>query len=243
MLGLTSKTCSTAGRCLHIPRQHPRALCSRRGRLTIKAVGWDPEGILAQPRGGHIQRRTLQKQIAEDKELQEQMDKKEAEMREELQRKRDARSEPKTNDEIINYFLDTEAKEMHYEIARCRPLLSPDFFSHLQTKISEERFNKVVNEDLLAELEAVKQFLEQGTKDFDARSQQLVAPLDRMKKLLMAQDKKAMLLEMAGNNEIDQPLLDLLQQNIEAAQAAGQEDPAKFMQKIRDAAQRYLISK
>lgn len=100
-----------------------------------------------------------------------------------------------------------------------------------------------MNEDLLAELEAVKQFLEQGTKDFDARSQQLVAPLDRMKKLLMAQDKKAMLLEMAGNNEIDQPLLDLLQQNIEAAQAAGQEDPAKFMQKIRDAAQRYLISK
>ena len=49
----------------------------------------DPEGILAQPRGGHIQRRTLQKQIAEDKELQEQVDKKEAEMREELQRKRD----------------------------------------------------------------------------------------------------------------------------------------------------------
>lgn len=48
-----------------------------------------------------------------------------------------ARSEPKTNDEIINYFLDTEAKEMHYEIARCRPLLSPDFFSHLQTKICE----------------------------------------------------------------------------------------------------------
>ena len=100
-----------------------------------------------------------------------------------------------------------------------------------------------MNEDLLAELEAVKQFLEQGTKDFDARSQQLVAPLDRMKKLLMAQDKKGMLLEMAGNNEIDQPLLDLLQQNIEAAKAAGQEDPAMFMQKIRDAAQRFMISK
>ena len=123
MLGLTSKTCSTAGWCLHIPRQHPRALYSRRGRLTTKAVGWvgagsetherssapaaaqtkfiaqdassamlplqDPEGILAQPRGGHIQRRTLQKQIAEDKELQAQVDKKEMEMREELQRKRD----------------------------------------------------------------------------------------------------------------------------------------------------------
>jgi hypothetical protein len=29
----------------------------------------DPEGILAAPKGGHIQRRSLQKQIAQDKEL------------------------------------------------------------------------------------------------------------------------------------------------------------------------------
>jgi hypothetical protein len=36
----------------------------------------------------------------------------------------------------------------------------------------------------------------------------------------------------AGNNEIDQPLLDLLQQNIAAAKAADQEKPAEFMQKV-----------
>ena len=37
----------------------------------------------------------------------------------------------------------------------------------------------------------------------------------------------------AGNNEIDQPLLDLLQQNIAAAKAANQEKPAEFMEKVR----------
>ncbi len=46
----------------------------------------------------------------------------------------------------------------------------------------------------------------------------------------------------AGNNEIDQPLLDLLQQNIDAAKASGQEKPAEFMEKVRDAAKRYMIT-
>lgn len=41
-----------------------------------------------------------------------------------------------------------------------------------------------------------------------------------------------MLLSTAGNNEIDQALLDLLQQNIAAAKAANQEKPAEFMQKV-----------
>jgi hypothetical protein len=45
----------------------------------------------------------------------------------------------------------------------------------------------------------------------------------------------------AGENQIDQPLLDLLQQNIDAAHAAGQADPAMFMEKIRDAARKFLI--
>lgn len=38
----------------------------------------------------------------------------------------------------------------------------------------------------------------------------------------------------AGDNEIDQPLLDLLQQNIAAAKAANQEKPAEFMQKVHE---------
>ena len=50
-----------------------------------------------------------------------------------------------------------------------------------------------------------------------------------------------MVLSNAGDNEIDEGLLKLLQQNIEAARAAGQEQPALFMEKIRDAAKRFML--
>lgn len=46
----------------------------------------------------------------------------------------------------------------------------------------------------------------------------------------------------AAANEIDQPMLDLLKQNIAAATASGQEKPAEFMQKVHDAARKYLIT-
>lgn len=46
----------------------------------------------------------------------------------------------------------------------------------------------------------------------------------------------------AARNEIDQTMLDLLIQNIEAAKAEGQDKPAEFMQKIHDAARKYLIT-
>ena len=44
----------------------------------------DPEGILAAPKGGHIQRRFLQKQIAEDKELAEKVEQAKQVARQEL---------------------------------------------------------------------------------------------------------------------------------------------------------------
>ena len=46
-------------------------------------------------------------------------------------------------------------------------------------------------------------------------------PQERLKKLLESKDKKAMILEMAGNNEIDEDLLDLLKTNQANAQVAG----------------------
>ena len=48
---------------------------------------------------------------------------------------------------------------------------------------------------------------------------------------------------IAELNEIDEPLLNLLKQNADAARAAGQVEPAQFMEKIRDAAQKFLIKK
>lgn len=46
---------------------------------------------------------------------------------------------------------------------------------------------------------------------------------------------------IAESNQIDEPLLNLLQQNADAARAAGQPEPAEFMEKIRDAARKFLI--
>ena len=46
----------------------------------------------------------------------------------------------------------------------------------------------------------------------------------------------------AGNNEIDNGLLDLLQENIDAAKAVGQPEPAQFMEKVRDAAKKFVMS-
>lgn len=44
-------------------------------------------------------------------------------------------------------------------------------------------------------------------------------------------------------NEIDAALLDLLLQNIEAARTAGQEEPAQFMEKVRQAAMKFAVTK
>ncbi len=48
--------------------------------------------------------------------------------------------------------------------------------------------------------------------------------------------------EMAAANEIDQALVDLLQQNIDAARAAEQTAPADFMEKVKVAVAKYLVT-
>ena len=134
----------------------------------------DPEGILATPKGGHISRRTFQKQLAEDKTLLEQVEKEREAAREELQARRDvsacpqyrgsacalpqhmpqpgtvmylltydadssssvqARKQPQSHAELVEYLLCTEQLEMEYETARCRPLMTQDFFGFLQEDI------------------------------------------------------------------------------------------------------------
>lgn len=52
----------------------------------------DPEGILAAPKAGHIARRMVQKQAAENEELKQQMEKAREEARQELTQKREVRS-------------------------------------------------------------------------------------------------------------------------------------------------------
>jgi hypothetical protein len=42
---------------------------------------------------------------------------------------------PEQLEELVEFFLDTEAPEMEFEVARCRPRLTPDFFAHLDKRI------------------------------------------------------------------------------------------------------------
>jgi len=50
-----------------------------------------------------------------------------------------ARKQPASHAELVEYFLDTEGEEMNFEVARCRPMITEDFMTHLSTAISERR--------------------------------------------------------------------------------------------------------
>ena len=47
---------------------------------------------------------------------------------------------------------------------------------------------------------------------------------------------------VVGDGEVDRALMDLLQQNIDAATAAGQAQAAEFMTKIRTAAMKFVMT-
>lgn len=104
----------------------------------------------------------------------------------------------------------------------------------------------------------LQQYVEEALAALDAVTKTMTAPADRLRRLLTAKDKAAMLYEMAGtcrvaavvsathacagNNEIDQPLIELLDQNIAGASMASNEDAVKFLTKIRDAARKFVLT-
>ena len=63
---------------------------------------------------------------------------------------------------------------------------------------AEQRFASPLNENRLAELESLREFLKETVALLDSRTKQIAAPAERLKALLMSKDKKAMILEMAG---------------------------------------------
>ena len=145
-------------------------------------------------------------------------------------------------EKLADFFLETEATDMEFEVSRCRPLLTPELFAYLTRTIGVERLAAAPDEDRLAELEALRDYLGAAVAAVDAATTAIAAPADRLKKLLEAPDKKAALQSMAAAGEIDQPLFDLLLQNIEGATAAKQDKAAEFMTKILVAARRYAVS-
>ena len=105
-----------------------------------------------------------------------------------------------------------------------------------------ERFSPAPDEERLAELEGLREFLTAAVAAVDEATRAVAAAPARLKKLLTSSDKKATLLEMAGAGEIDAALMDLLEQNIAGAEAAGQTEVAEFMNKVRQAVGKYLIT-
>lgn len=63
---------------------------------------------------------------------------------------------------------------------------------------AEQRFANPPNEARLAELESLRDFLKETLSLLDRRTQEIAAPAERLKALLMSKDKKAAILEMAG---------------------------------------------
>ena len=61
---------------------------------------------------------------------------------------------------------------------------------------------------------------------------QISDPIDRMKRILQADDKRATIQEMAKNNEIDKSLIVLIRENSYSAQRSGNTDVSKFLEKV-----------
>lgn len=76
----------------------------------------------------------------------------------------------------------------------------------------------------------------------DKAIQSTTSAIERMKRLLAAKDKKQTILDMASANEIDQGLLDLMMQNAQAARLAGQDDAAAFIEKVAQAAGKFMVT-
>lgn len=212
-------------------------------RLRISCIGWDPEGILGPPQTGHIARLEFKRQLEKDSEAREAF---ERQVREETERRRALRQSrviPDTSAELVEYFLDTEAQEIEYEIARLRPRLDQEFFSHLQFEIRQLRFavSKTQDiEDRLIELEALQKALQEGTEAYDKMQSDLITARKSLTKIVTSKDVKGTLLEMIEKNEINRSLLTLIDENIANAQRANQEQAAAFMQKVRAAVLKYM---
>jgi hypothetical protein len=80
-----------------------------------------------------------------------------------------------------------------------RPSSPAVFIIHIS--FTQERFAAKPDEERLVELETLRQYLEEARDAVDAAVASNISAVERMKKLLTAQDKKAMILEMAEVRE------------------------------------------
>lgn len=90
-------------------------------------------------------------------------------------------------------------------------------------------------------LEILTAFSQGTSKAVDEVAKHTTDAVERFKKLVMSKDKKATILEMVAQNEIDQGLMDLMAQNVRKAEDAKETKKAEFMEKLRKACEKYII--
>ena len=202
-------------------------------------ISYDPEGLFPEvdevAASMLIDKKLKQQEIDLEKKEREAAQEEYDKAREELEAAREARTQPTTHAELVAYFFDTEMQEMEYEIVKQRPLLTDDFFAFLiERKDAEE------DEEERGKLEALYKVTSEFVGFVDQTTRAMLSPLERLKKLLEAPDKRAMILEMVDKDELDLNLMALLKTNINTARQGGQEDAALFMEKIYAAAAKFV---
>ncbi|XP_065857989.1 uncharacterized protein [Euphorbia lathyris] len=235
-LTLGIATCATVTFRL---RTVPRTSSSTR----ISCVGWDPEGILGPPQSGHIARREFQRRLEHDSDARDAFEKQVREEKERRQTLRMSRVIPDTPGELIEYFLDTEAQDIEFEIARLRPRLNEEFFAQLKFELGQLRFavaKTEAMEDRVIELETLQKALQEGSEAYDKMQTDLLKAKNSLTKILSSKDVKATLLEMVEQNELNRSFLTLLDENIASANQSNQKEASAFMEKLRTAVLKYM---
>lgn len=204
---------------------------------------WDPEGVLGAPQTGHIARLEFKRRLEQDAAAREEFERQVREERERRRVLRESRVIPDTVEELVEFFLDTEAQEIEFEIARLRPRLNKEFFDHLQVEVGKLRFSMTKTqevEDRLIELEALQKALQEATEAYDKMQADIVATKKNLTEILTSKDVKATLLDLVERNELNRPLLTLLDENIATAHSVNQKQAAEYMEKLRGLVLKYL---
>ncbi|BBN69848.1 hypothetical protein Prudu_1199S000200 [Prunus dulcis] len=170
------------------------------------------EGVLGPPQTGHLARIEFKRRLERDADAREAFE------RQVIEEKSASRAAPDTAEELIEYFLNTEAREIEFEISRLRPRLDKEFFSHLQYELGQLRFavSKTQDiEDRLIELEALQKALQEGTEAYDKMQTDLIKTKQSLTKVLTSKDVKATVFTRDGErNELNRSFLTLLDENI-----------------------------
>ncbi|GJN12012.1 hypothetical protein PR202_ga30255 [Eleusine coracana subsp. coracana] len=205
-------------------RRAPTTTRTRR-RAKISCIGWDPEGVLGPPQGGHIARLEFRRRLERDSEAREAFERQVREEHERRRKEREARVIPDTDAGLVEFFLDTEAREIEVEIGRLRPRLNQGFFDHIMREIAQIKFavtRTAEMEDRLIELEAMHKVLLEGVEAYDELQNDLVTAKERLMKILQSRDRKSTLLQMVERNELNMSILTLLDENIASAKTSNQ---------------------